>query len=96
MIKKNARSLNSLLTQVMQTNGLDGKLKEVNLISSWESVVGDMIAKHTTNLYIISKKLVVKLDSAVLRQELSYNKTKIIDMLNEEAGSEIIDKIEFR
>ena len=96
MFKREEKSLKTLLSQVMQDNGLDNKLKEVNMISSWESVVGAMIAKHTTNLYIISKKLVVKLDSAVLRQELSYNKTKIIDMLNEEAGSEIIDKIEFR
>ena len=96
MFKKDGRSLKSLLTQVMQTNGLDSKLKEVNLINSWENVVGNMISQHTTNLYITSKKLVVKLDSAVLRQELSFNKTKIIDMLNEEAGSEIIEKIEFR
>ncbi|NQY08486.1 MAG: DUF721 domain-containing protein [Flavobacteriales bacterium] len=96
MFKREEKSLKTLLSQVMQDNGLDNKLKEVNLISSWESVVGAMIAKHTTNLYMVGKKLVVKLDSAVLRQELSFNKEKIVGMLNKEAGEIILDRIEFR
>jgi hypothetical protein len=36
---------------------------------------------------------VVKLKSSVLREELSYGKEKIIKMMNEELGENLISKI---
>jgi predicted nucleic acid-binding Zn ribbon protein len=52
-----------------------------------------MIAKHTKDIYIKNKQLFVTLDSSALRNELSMAKTKIIKMLNEAVGSEIINDI---
>ena len=41
--------------------------------------------KHTHGLYIRNRILFVKVDSAALRQELSFSRSKIVKALNDEA-----------
>jgi predicted nucleic acid-binding Zn ribbon protein len=55
--------------------------------------MGAMIAKHTKDLYIKHQQLFVTLDSAALRNELSLAKTKIVKMLNDEVGSQVIVEV---
>jgi predicted nucleic acid-binding Zn ribbon protein len=88
--KHNEHTLKEVIGQLLKAYKLDEKLAERRLISSWESVMGPMIAKHTRDLYIKHQQLFVTLDSAALRNELSMAKEKIVKMLNEEAGSEVI------
>jgi hypothetical protein len=40
-----------------------------------------------------NKTLVISLSSSVLREELSYGKEKIMKMMNEEMGEELVKKI---
>ncbi|MDX1784359.1 MAG: DciA family protein, partial [Aequorivita vladivostokensis] len=40
--------------------------------------------------------LYVQLSSSVLREELSYGKEKIVKLLNEELGKELIKKVVLR
>ena len=97
MIKKsNESTLRQAIEEMLKTYQLDRKLTETRLINSWEKVVGRMIAKHTSTLYIRNKKLIVKLDSAALKNELSYAKEKIKNALNKEAGQEVITDIVFK
>jgi predicted nucleic acid-binding Zn ribbon protein len=94
--KHNEHSLKEVIEQLLKAYKLDDKLAERKLISSWESVMGVMIAKHTKDLYIKHKQLFVTLDSAALRNELSLARTKIVKMLNEEVGSEVINDVILR
>lgn len=93
MSKHNEHSLKEVIEHLLKAYKLDDKLSERRLIASWEIVMGAMIAKHTKDLYIKHKQLFVTLDSAALRNELSLAKTKIIKMLNEEVGSEVINDV---
>ncbi|MEO6902200.1 MAG: DUF721 domain-containing protein [Bacteroidia bacterium] len=93
MSRHNEHTLKEAIEQLLKAYKLDDKLAERSLISSWKTVMGDLIAKHTTDLYIKQKQLFVTLDSAGLRNELSLAKTKIIKMLNDEAGTEVINNI---
>lgn len=93
MSKHNEHTLKEAIDQLLKAYKLDGKLAERKLIASWEQVMGAMIAKHTKDLYIKHKQLFVTLDSAALRNELSLAKTKIVKMLNDEAGSEVITEV---
>jgi predicted nucleic acid-binding Zn ribbon protein len=91
--KHNEHTLKEAIDQLLKAYKLDGKLAERRLIASWEKVMGTMIARHTKDLYIKQKQLFVTLDSAALRNELLLAKTKIVKMLNEEAGSEVITEV---
>lgn len=94
--KANEQSLKEVIDEMLKAYKLDGRLSEVRLINSWEKVVGKMIARHTKDLYISRRKLYITLDSAALRDELSYARTKILNMLNEEAGTEVIEEVIFK
>ncbi len=95
MKKSNDQTLKEVINELLEAYKLGDKLKEVRLIDSWEKVVGKLINKYTKNLYIKKKVLFVKLDSAALRNELSYARQKIIKALNKEAKEEVIDDIVF-
>ena len=94
MLKKsNDQTLKEVISDLLNAYKLKGKMNEVRLIDSWEKVLGKMIANHTKKLSIKDKKLVVKLDSSVLRHELSFEKEKIIMLLNDEVGERVIEEI---
>ncbi|HLC83050.1 MAG TPA: DUF721 domain-containing protein [Bacteroidia bacterium] len=93
MNRKNEHSLKEVIDQLLKAYKLDEKLAERKLIASWEIVMGVMIAKHTKDLYIKHKQLFVTLDSSALRNELSLAKTKIVKMLNDEVGTEVINDV---
>ncbi|MES2592793.1 MAG: DUF721 domain-containing protein [Bacteroidota bacterium] len=96
MSKHNEHSLKDAIEQLLKVYKLDDKLAESRLISSWESVMGPMISKHTSDLSIRHKQLFVTLDSAALRNELSLAKTKIVKMLNDAVGTTVINEIILR
>ena len=81
---------------MVQTYKLEDKLNETNLVHSWEKIMGTVVARRTTKLFISKRKLFVSLSSAPLRDELMQSRDKIAGRLNEEAGSVVIDEIIFQ
>jgi predicted nucleic acid-binding Zn ribbon protein len=96
MRNSNSQPLKDVLNLLLKRYQLDTKLNEYRLVSSWEKVMGKMIAKHTEDLYIKNKTLYVKLNSAALRNELSFAKDKMVKMLNEEIGFDVITHIDLK
>ena len=96
MSEKNEHTLKQLLNQMLDKYKLSEKLDEVDLESHWEELVGTMIYKHTIQLKVQNKKLYIQLDSPVIRQELIYGKTLIIQKVNNFVGKELITDVVFR
>ena len=96
MSKHNEHTMKEAFEQLLKVYRLDDKIAQSNLISSWEKIMGSVIAKHTKELFLNKKTLYIVLDSAALRNELSLGKTKIITMLNASAGKEVINDIVFK
>lgn len=71
-------------------------LDRVSAKEAWYRVMGETIAKYTTEVTLDRDVLYVQLTSSVLREELSYGKAKIIKMLNEELQKELITKLILR
>lgn len=95
MARANEQSLKEVINELLAAYRLDGKLHEFRLINSWESLMGISVAKQTTKIYINKQTLFVQISSAALRNELSYAKTKLVGLLNKEAGHEVINDIVF-
>ena len=96
MRKNSAKPIKGLIREYIEALGHQNKLREINVVSSWEKLMGAVIAKHTTKIYINNKVLFVYLDSAVMRNELVMMREEIRKHLNEHAGSEIVEKVMFR
>ena len=88
-------SLKEAIERLINAYKLKPKLNEARLTERWEQIVGIMVAKHTRNLYIKNNKLFLKLDSSVIRQEMLYSKTIILDKVNAELGGRFVDEIVF-
>jgi predicted nucleic acid-binding Zn ribbon protein len=92
----NEQILKEVIKEFMNSFNIKDKITEVHINESWEMIMGKVISRHTINIYLKEKTLFITLDSAALRQELSYAKTKMINMLNKELGGKVIDEIILR
>ena len=59
-------------------------------------MVGPVITRYTTNLFIKNQILYVSLSSSVIRQELMMGREMLIRNLNAQVGSQVIVNIVFR
>ena len=95
-MSSNEQHLKDAISEFLKVSRLSGKLAEQKVIDGWEKLMGKMIANHTKQISISNKRLYLSLDSAPLKQELFYSREKIIKMLNEEAGEEVVREVVFR
>lgn len=93
---KDELSISDLLKEFVETNKLQTGLDKVNVQDAWAQMMGNGVNNYTTAIQLERDTLYVQLSSSVLREELSYGKDKIIKMLNESLGKEIITKLVLR
>jgi len=86
-------SLAEAVKDYIREMNLEGKLLEVNLINSWEEIVGKVVSSKTSRIYIKDKILYVHLSSSVVRNELLMLRQTLKEKLNERAGMEVIRDI---
>lgn len=88
--------LSDALKEFIKENKLEKGMNKVNAREAWKNLMGNGVNNYTTHVELKNDTLYVSLSSSVLREELSYGKTKIIKMLNDDLGKELIQKIILR
>lgn len=94
--KNEEMKLSDLLKSFVDENKLDKGLNQVQIKEVWNNQMGPAIEKYTTGIKLKNDVLYVQLSSSVLREELSYGKEKIIRIMNEEMGKDLISKLVLR
>ena len=89
-------SISDALKEFVTENRLEKGLDKVNVADAWAKLMGNGVNNYTTAVQLERDTLYIQLSSSVLREELSYGKQKIIDMLNEELGKPVIKKLILR
>jgi hypothetical protein len=92
---ENKTTLGEAIDKIMKAYRLDGKLKEIDLLSKWEEMMGRAVFLRTKNLHIKNKILYLELDSSVMRDELLNGKSIIIQRINQTAGFQMINDVWF-
>jgi len=90
---QNQTTIKEALKAMVKYYRLKSGLDQRRIESIWEKAMGPSIAKHTVQIKLVKDKLFIDLNSASLKQELSYGKEKIVSILNEELGSEVVKKV---
>lgn len=93
MKKRNEQSLGDAIGHLIDATGMREKMDELDITTAWDEVVGGMIARHTVTVRLRRGKLAVKVDSAPLRQELTYMREALKEILNRRAGRPVIREI---
>src|SRR5690606_14702523 len=89
-------SIQDVLGKMIEGYNLEKGFDKLNVSDAWKKLLGPGIANYNTQIEIRRDTLFVALSSNVLREELSYGIDKIIKMLNEDLGKEVVKKIILR
>jgi len=92
----NQSPIGDVLKEFIEVNKLQAGMDKIDVEAAWKSLMGNGVNSYTQEVILKGSTLYVKLTSAVLRQELSYGKEKIIAMLNEELKKEVVKEIVLR
>ena len=88
--------ISDVLKQFISQNKLEAGMDIVNVRDAWKNVMGPGVNNYTTEIQLKGATLYVALSSAVLREELSYGKDKIIKMINEELRKDLVTHLILR
>ena len=89
-------NLQDVLKEFVTENKLETGLDKVQVRDAWAKLMGNGINNYTSDIQLKRDTLYIQLTSSALREELSYGKEKIIKMINEELGKDIVNKIVLR
>ncbi|MCC6838859.1 MAG: DUF721 domain-containing protein [Flavobacteriales bacterium] len=94
MKRSNETTLKEAMDRLVDAFGLREKLDEQAVASIWDDVVGGMVARHTVAVKLRKGKLYVKVDSAPLRQELTFMREALAEKVNQRLGRHVVEKVQ--
>jgi len=95
-MSKDPENISAVLKEFIKGNKLEQGIDNVRIKELWTEHMGNGVASYTQNVQLSNSTLFISLSSAVLREELSYGKSKIISMMNDALGKELITKVVLR
>jgi len=91
-----SQQLGDALKQFIDKSRLKNGIRAVQIESIWEEVMGKTIAKYTDKIEIINQTLFINTAVGPLKNELFYQKDKIIERINEAMGETYIKNVVIR
>lgn len=85
--------LGDALKQFVSKSTLKNGLRAVQIEEIWEQVMGKTIAKYTDKIQIINQTLFIQTAVGPLKQELLYQKGKIVERINEALKENVIKEV---
>lgn len=90
------QSLGDALKSFLQGSKLQKGIDQVDLAAAWNEVLGPGVANYTESVRLQGSTLYVSLKSSVLREELSLGRSRIMALLNEHVGRDVVEKLVLR
>ena len=95
MKRRDPQSLKEIIDIIMDDDSVREAARAQRLCYLWPEVVGPGINAYTTRRYVDGRTLHVFISSGPLKNELQFNRTRLIDLLNNAVGCQVIDDIHF-
>ncbi|MBW1654820.1 MULTISPECIES: DUF721 domain-containing protein [Flavobacterium] len=89
-------TISAVLQQIIQVNKLQAGMDQIDVRDAWKNLMGSGVNTYTKNVILKGSTLYVELGSAVLREELSHGKSKIVKMINEELRRDVVKDVVLR
>ena len=95
MKRQNEESLGDVLRRTIEENGMTARLDETRAASLWPGIVGPAIAAASSRPMVKDGMMSVRVVTAPLRQELTMNRSHLIEIINRTLGRNVISDIRF-
>ncbi|HMG83195.1 MAG TPA: DUF721 domain-containing protein [Ferruginibacter sp.] len=86
-------SMQDAIQQFLQQSRLKSGMQAMRIEEIWEQIMGKTIAKYTDKIQIINNTLFINTAVGPLKNELLYQKDKIIERVNEALGEKVITEV---
>ncbi len=86
-------SIGEAIRAFLEKSRIKGSIQALQIEDVWEQIMGKTIARYTDKLQIIGDRLIISTQVAPLRQELIYQRDKIIQRVNEALGQQVIREV---
>jgi predicted nucleic acid-binding Zn ribbon protein len=94
--KSNLIKLGDAISQLFKQEKLDIKISQFTVKNGWKDIVGELVAKNTTEIFFNDTTIFVTLSSAALKHELSFRKEEMIASINKFCGYKLVDQLVIR
>ena len=95
MRKANDKTMKQAIEQMLNVYKIKRRFDETAIIAAWPDIVGKPVANRTREIFINNKKLFLRIESSVVKNELMIIRSQIIEKINNEAGDTLVEEIIF-
>jgi len=92
-INSNTNILSTLINKIISNPKISQRLDNLKALEHLEEILGKNIQKYILDAKIFNNKLLIKIKSSTVRNELSYQKEKMIIEINKKMGKKLISEI---
>jgi len=85
-------TIKQAMEKLLDVYRLRRKFDETSILTAWPELIGPAIANRTQQIYIKDKKLFVRVESTVIKNELAMMRRQIIGGVNEYVGKVVIEE----
>ncbi|MDE5807587.1 MAG: DUF721 domain-containing protein [Muribaculaceae bacterium] len=96
MKRTEPESIGDVLRLTIQESNMTGRLDECRAIEIWPQVIGETLARRMSRPSVSNGVMVVYVDSAALRHELTMHRSRLIEGINSHLGKEVIKSLRFK
>ncbi len=93
MGRTNDKTVKEALGLMLKVYKIKRKFDETAVIAHWADLVGKPAANRTKEIFILNRKLFIRMDSSVIKNEILRIRLEIIEKINEQAETELITEI---
>ncbi len=86
-------SIGDAIKAFLKKSRLKTGIQALQIEQIWGTMMGKTIAKYTDKIQIVNHTLFIHTNVGPLRQELMYQKEKIIERVNEALGEKVIKEV---
>ena len=86
-------SIGDAIKEFLKKSRLRTGIQALQIEEIWETMMGKTIARYTDKIQIINHTLFIHTNIGPLKQELMYQKEKIIERVNEALGEKVIKEV---
>lgn len=94
--KENIQTIGDALKQLVQSLGIEKQVEQYKIFDVWNEVVGQQVAKVAQPERLQNGVLIVAVNNAPWRSELTFRKREILEKIHERTNSDSITDIKFR
>lgn len=95
MKRTEAKTIGEIVQDYLKQENLEHALDEHRASALWPQIVGQGINRYTVSRWVKDGVMHVQLSSAPLRNELMLNRSRVVKLINEALGREVITDIVF-